>query len=214
MARNIGTLGTPRTPVDLEFTYFGATIRVHPQASDAVELDFLDAGRHVQVDQLRDIDLATLDEEQTRAAVSTLSQAVLAAHRLIKDSLRAIIHPDDFELYWKLARDNGQHIRDLMADLKSVTAAIVEAETGFPTTPPAGSPPGPDSELVKSAGGSSSAAAPASSDADKALVLLSGRPDLQEFVVLQEETDQARQEQTAAGAPKTAAERLLAASTR
>jgi hypothetical protein len=57
----------------------------------------------------------------------------------VKDSLQQLIHPEDWPTYWKLARENGQQIRDLMSDLKYITAKVVEAETGFPTRPPSGS---------------------------------------------------------------------------
>lgn len=215
MGRSIGQLGTRREPLDLDFTYFGATIRVHPHASDRVELEFLDAGRDVDFDALSGSNLAELDEAEAAKKLSTLSRALVRAHRLIKDSLREVVHPDDFDTYWRLARENGQQIVDLMADLKRITAAVVEAETGFPTTPPSASQPGPATTPAKSADGSSSEAAAALSDTDAALRLLRGRPDLQEFVVMAEEMTQAEQQQKASeksGAPMTAAEKLLAAS--
>lgn len=218
MGRSIGQLGTRREPLDLDFTYFGATVRVHPQASDTVELEFLDAGKDLDLSALEGVDLAKLDEtesEKVIAAASAVSKAVAAGYRLIKGSLRRVIHPDDFDTYWRLAVENGQQIRDLMADLKRITAAVVEAETGFPTTPPSASQPGPATTPAKSADGSSSEVAAALSDTDAALVLLRGRPDLQEFVVLAEEMVLAEEQQKAAeasGRPMTAAEKLIAAS--
>jgi hypothetical protein len=211
MGRSIGRLGVQREPVDLDFEYFGATIRVHPQASDTVELDFLDLGRDLDLTGLEDRDLKDLDDEQAMAAVTAMSRAVAAGYRLVKGSLQRVIHPDDWAAYWRLALDNGQRVNDLMRDLKAITAAVVEADTGFPTTPPSGSPDGPGSTPPRSGGGSSSAAAPPLSDADKALALLRGRPDLQEFVVLTEEKDQARlAEALAAPTGQTAAQKLLA----
>lgn len=218
MGRSIGVLGTRHEPLDLDFTYFdGVTIRVHPYASDTVELDFLEAGKGVDLEALQSIDIEELDEEEAReklaGQLNTLNRVVITGYRLVKDSLRAVIHPDDFDAYWKLAKDNGQRIRDLMADLKRITASVVEAESGFPTTPPSASQPGPASTPVRSADGSSSAVAPGSSDTDRALVLLRGRPDLQEFVVMAEETEQAKAVQKtaeAAGPPQTAAQRLIA----
>lgn len=219
MGRNIGELGTRREPLDLDFTYFGATIRVHPQASDTVELEFLDAGKDLDMSALEGVDLAKLDEaaaEEVIAAASAVSKAVTAGYRLVKGSLRRVIHPEDFDTYWKLAVENGQQIRDLMADLKFITAKVVEEETGFPSMQPSASQPGPEATPVRSADGSSSEVAAALSDTDAALRLLRGRPDLQEFVVLAEEMTQAEQQQATetAGRPMTAAEKLLAAGAR
>jgi hypothetical protein len=213
MGRNIGELGTRRAPLDLDFTYFGATIRLHPQASDTVELEFLEVGKGIDLEALRGADLAELDEAEASQTLSALGRAMMQAHRLIKDSLRQVIHPEDFDTYWKLARDNGQQIRDLMADLKRITASVVEAETGFPTTPPSASQPGPEATPARSADGSSSEVEAALSDPRMALRLLRGRPDLQEFVVEAQEAHQAKAQQAAqaSGAPRTAAEKLLAA---
>ena len=210
MARSIGDLGVRREPVDLEFRYFGSVIRVHPAASDTVELEFLDAGRDIDIDALQGKDLAELDLDEKLAAVSTIGKAVRAGYLLIKSSLQQVIHPDDWPTYWRLAHENGQRIADLMADLKRITVAVVEADTGFPTMPPSASADGPETTRQSYAGASSSAPARRSSDADKALQMLSARPDLQEFVVLQEEAEAARARQkNAAG---TAAARFAAVS--
>jgi hypothetical protein len=203
MGKNIGRLGRQREPVDLEFDYFGSTIRVHPQASDTVELEFLDVGRDMDLSLLEDKSLDDLDSDQKWAVMAEVGKAIRGGYLLVKDSLQQMIHPEDWPTYWKLARENGQQIRDLMADLKYISHVVVEAETGFPTPPPSGSAGGRETTPQKSAAGSSS-------DADRALVLLRGRPDLQEFVVLREENEKARkalQEQAASG---TAASRLLA----
>lgn len=211
MGRSIGDLGVRREPVDLEFRYFGAVIRVHPAASDTVELEFLDAGRHIDLDVLQDQDLTDLDDDQKIATIAAMGKAVRAGYLLVKGSLQQVVHPDDWDTYWRLAKANGQRIVDLLADLKRITAAVVEADTGFPTTPPSGSDGGRESTPPKSAGGSSSAAARPASDADKALAMLRLRPDLQEFVVLQQESEQARSRQLSGPDGGTAASRMLAA---
>lgn len=209
MGRSIGDLGVRREPVDLEFGYFGATIRVHPAASDTVELEFLDIGRDIDLGALQDQDLDDLDRQAE--VVAAMGRAVRAGYMLIKDSLQQLIHPDDWDAYWRLARENGQRIGDLMADLKKITTAVIEADTGFPTRPPSGSDGGHESTPPRSAAGSSSAAARPASDADQALRMLRSRPDLQEFIVLQEETTAARAAQETIPDDRTAAQRLLAA---
>jgi hypothetical protein len=210
MARSIGDLGVRREPVDLEFRYFGSVIRVHPAASDTVELEFLDAGRDIDINALQGKDLAELDLDEKLAAVSTIGKAVRAGYLLIKSSLQQVIHPDDWPTYWRLAHENGQRIADLMADLKRITVAVVEADTGFPTMPPSASADGPETTRQSYAGASSSEPARHSSDADKALQMLTSRPDLQEFIVLQEEAEAAKARQkNAAG---TAAARFAAVS--
>lgn len=203
MAKSIGSLGRRREPIDLEFDYFGTTIRVHPQASDTVELEFLDIGREIDLSLLEDKSLEELDNDQRWQVMAKMGEAIRGGYLLVKDSLRQLIHPEDWPKYWELARENGQQIRDLMADLKYITSKVVEAETGFPTQPPFGSAGGRETTPPKSAAGSSS-------DADRALAALRGRPDLQEFVLAREESLAERQK-AAQNAGGTAASRLLAA---
>jgi hypothetical protein len=202
MGKSIGSLGTKRGPVDLEFDYFGSTIRVHPQASDTVELEFLDVGRDIDLELLQDKSLEELDDDQRWAVLAEMGRAIRGGYLLVKDSLQQLIHPEDWPTYWKLARENGQQIRDLMSDLKYITAKVVEAETGFPTRLPSGSAGGPVTMPPKSA-------ADSSSDPDKALAVLRGRPDLQEFVVARQES-QAEKSAAAQRGGGTAASRLLA----
>lgn len=210
MARSIGDLGVRRAPVDLEFRYFGAVIRVHPAATDTVELEFLDVGRDIDIDLLQDTSLDDLDNDEKFAAVASIGRAIRSGYLLVKDSLRQVIHPDDWQTYWDLARANGQRISDLMADLKRITAAVVEADTGFPTMRPSDSADGRANTPPRSAAGSSSVAGRQDSDANKALRMLRGRPDLQEFVVKQQEAEAARAAQEVTATQGTAASRLLA----
>lgn len=189
MGRSIGTLGTVHEPLDLEFGYFGATIRLHPQASDTVELDFLEAGRDIDM-SVFDKPVEALGADEQLAAARHLSAAVRAVNLLLRDSLRRLIHPDDFDTYWRLAVEHRQLIRDLSADVKRLTAAVVEADTGFPTMPPSGSPDGPAATQPRSAGGSSAADVPVSSsgalprDLVNSLALDRGRPDFQASYLL------------------------------
>jgi hypothetical protein len=197
MGRSIGTLGRRRAPLDLEFDYFGSTIRVHPQASDAIELDFLDHVHDLEMEDLEKLDADNLSEAEMLEVARKLGRVTAAAYERIMGALRALVHPDDWDTYWRLGKDNRQLIKDRMADIKAITAAVVEADTGFPTGRPSGSPTGPATTPPNSAAVSSSAAAGRPSDADAALVMLRGRPDLQEFVILQEEAEAAHQREKA-----------------
>lgn len=190
MGRNIGTLGRAREALDLEFGYFGSTIRIHPQASDAVELEFLRAAEEIDISALQGVDLAQVEamgvDEQAQV-LRTLSQATRAAHQAMLTALRQLIHPDDWDTYWRLAREHGQQTRDLMADVRAITAAVVEATTDFRTGRRSASPAGPGATPPGSGAASSSPAQPGS-DLDMALALERGRPDIQEFFVMEQES--------------------------
>lgn len=113
---NIGNLGTPREENDLDFGYFGETIRVHPDASDSVATQF--AVRAQAID-----------------AKENLAAAVVAT----TDFLKALIHPEDFDRFLSTAVKNRQTNEDLL----TVAGAILEAASGFPTTQPSDSSDGP-----------------------------------------------------------------------
>lgn len=191
MGRNIGTLGQRREPLDLEFTYFDDTvIRVHPQATDEVELEFVEAGRGIDVAELEGLDLAkvdAMDPAQQERVVRALSQAAAAGYKALLSSLRRLVHPDDFEQYWKLGMANGQQIRDRMADVRAITAAVLEATTDFPSGPPSASQRGPATTPPSSEAVSSSPATRKGTDLEVSLALERGRPDIQEFYVMEAE---------------------------
>lgn len=198
MGRNIGTLGRTREPLDLEFSYFGATIRVHPQATDAVEMEFLRVGGDVDMKELEGVDLAQIDalpRDKQVKLLRAMGRRVEAAHTALMTSLRALIHPDDYDMYWRLGMEHGQQIRDRMADVRAITTAVVEATTDFPTGPLSGSPAGPATTPPASGDASPSPAPPAArgraSDLEMSLALERGRPDLQEFYVMEAEAREA-----------------------
>ncbi|MBM0275093.1 hypothetical protein [Micromonospora tarensis] len=197
MGRSIGSLGRQRDPLDLEFDYFGQTVRIHPHATDAVELEFLQAGRDIDMSALDGVDLSQVDAmaaaDQARL-VRAMGQATAAAYRAVLDALRRLIHPDDWDTYWRLGMENGQQIRDRMSDIKAITTAVVESTTDFPTGRPAASPTGPETTPPASTADSPSPA-PAS-DLEVAMALERGRPDIQEFYLMQVE-DKERAERDA-----------------
>ncbi len=213
MGRNIGTLGKARDPLDLEFTYFGSVIRVHPQATDAVELEFLQAGRDIDMSALEGVDLSKVDAvepEKLQAAIRAMGQAVAAGMLAVDTALRQLIHPEDFARYWRLGMEHGQQIRDRMADVKAITDAVVEATTDFPRGPRAGSPAGPATTGPGSGDGSPSPAGPPATELEQALALERGRPDIQEFYLMLAEDRENREREAREQAAKDR-EKLAAA---
>lgn len=195
VGRSIGRLGSDRAPLDLEFTYFeDATIRVHPYASDQVEVEFMQASDSIDWEEIRSVDLTKVDsmgpDDQVRLIV-TLTKAQQAGLKALMASLRQLVHPDDFERYWELGRAHGQQVRDRMADVRAITDAVLAETADFPTGRPGDSPPGPSPTPASSAAGSPSPVEWLPRDTERALALERGRPDIQEFFVMEMETRQA-----------------------
>jgi len=155
--KSLGTFGKDKGHIDLTFGWFGHTIRVNPGAGELELMEFLMAADQIEV-----------PDDKTELAKS------LPAMRMVFSFLERQIHPDDWQLFFDLAKTNRQDTNDLM----EVAMSIVTEVAGFPTTPPSDSPGGPPSTPQNSAAGSSSAG-PESA----ALSLLSGRPDLQAAVM-------------------------------
>lgn len=112
---SIGNLGTERDQVDLDFGYFGETIRVNPDASESVGTEFA-------------IRAQSIDEDNLAAATVATS-----------DFLRSLIHPEDFDRFLRTSVKNRQQTTDLLA----TAGAILEALSGFPTSQPSVSSDGP-----------------------------------------------------------------------
>lgn len=172
--RSIGDFGVAReSTVELTFGYFDHELRVHP---DAGELSYLDFMAQAQA----------LDEEDEADGI-----------RLTMDFLHDQIHPDDWLVFFDLAKKNRQTLEDLML----LSKAIVEATAGFPTGQPADSSPTPPSTGPKSKAASSGPGRPraprkpraitakvSKSDVNTAAAMeqlrQEGRPDLMRFVEL------------------------------
>ena len=168
MSTNIGELGTPRPPVDLSFNYFGVVIRVNESASDLDLIGFM----------LEAAGIERVDEQRGMVAISNY--------------LRGLVHPEDWDTFWRQARANRQNMEDLMV----LGQRIVEAAAGFPTQQSSGSPPGPPTTGQNSGGASSSRAssgpvartASRTTPTGQALALVpETRPDLREFYVQADE---------------------------
>lgn len=157
---SLGSLGTPRDPVDLDFVYFGQTIRVNPDATDLDVADMMAQFGHVD------------DETQTQDVMGGL-----------RDMLLQPIHPDDRDEFWRLAKANRQRMNDIMTVGKTITEAV----SGFPTGQPSDSSTGPMSTVENFEGVSFNRAdrrtlrrrKVSRPTIDRALSALDGRPDKQ-----------------------------------
>jgi hypothetical protein len=158
---DLGELGKAKDAVALTFRWFGRTIRVNPGAGELDLMDFLTEAEKVE-----------LPEDPNDVTANA------AAMQVTLDFLRRQIHPDDWSVWWDLAKTHRQTLQDLI----EVASAIINKVTGFPTTPPSDSQPGPDGTPHNSRAVSSSAAL-----TTKALGILAGRPDLQHVVLMAQE---------------------------
>lgn len=157
--RHLGELGTPRAPVDIEFGYFGETIRVHPDASDLAVAELML--------KAQDIDLGDVDIDDPESWDPQTTKVMVEAENLAMNMIRRQIHPDDWDRFWKTAKANRQNTIDLMTMIKQIAAEVAK----FPTGPSSALSAGRRKTEPKSKGGSSSQSA-------RALKLLDGRPDL------------------------------------
>lgn len=171
---SLGNFGTTRPPLDLDFGWFGATIRVNPRASDLALTEFMS---HAEGITLPDIDGFDEDNptaehlQQMAAAMNAMASVTKALQKFMRDQ----IHPDDWDTFWRLAIENGQQNSDLLALSKALASEIAEHIAGFPTGQSSASAPTPANTKPRSAAGSSSRQRQVEDDAMR---LLSGRPDL------------------------------------
>lgn len=122
MAQSLGNFGTPRDEVEADFNYFGLVVRVHPDMSDLVMVDFMER-------------LGKIDEEDVAAGMHALSQL-----------LTSVVHPDDFETFWRTAKANRQTLQDIM----EVAALVIQAAADRPTVQPSDSSGGPTHVVTSS----------------------------------------------------------------
>lgn len=141
---DLGELGVEHADVDLTFGYFGVKIRVNPTLSEFVMVEFMDQASRV-------------DENDPRAVTMT------------KDFIRALIHEDDFEEFWKIARSRRQG----STDIQKMAAKILESVSGRPTGLPSDSASGQPETIVNLKDDSY----------ERAMQAREGRPDLQLAIV-------------------------------
>lgn len=168
MAASIGSLGVKRDAVDLEFDYFGTTIRVHPDATDLAVADLMASFGEMDIE----------DEDSAKEVMGGVA-----------GFLRDNIHPDDRQKFWEIAKANRQQLKDIIDVARAITEAVTEAASDFPTGQPSDSAPTTSSTSKKSGGGTSSQARAArrraSAETSRARAVqqqamgeLDGRPDL------------------------------------
>jgi hypothetical protein len=142
---NLGSFGVERPALDdTTFDYFGTTIRVHPDLSDLTIVDMFSG----------------LTGDQT-----DLAKAI----GMIRGVAELLVHADDVETFWQLARKNRQTIQDVVEVGTQLLAVITDRPTQLPSDSSAGQPP--------------TAANSEDADFSTALTLLQGRPDLQVAVI-------------------------------
>jgi hypothetical protein len=116
-------MGTKRAPVDMDFPWFGVTIRVAPNAGNPLLLmDF--ARRAEKIDTLDDV----------------------SSMLIVLEFLQGLIHTDDLDEFMRVAVANNQQTLDLL----EVAKVIVVAVARFPTGRPSDSPDGPPNTTTKS----------------------------------------------------------------
>lgn len=136
----------PEMEVDT-FNFFGASLRINPELSDLSFVDFIEMH-------------GALDGNDPTAMVA------------IKDFLRGVVHPEDFDEFWTLSKKNRQRLDDLAP----IAMGLIEAVTGRPTEGSSDSSSGP------------SATGASSMDASYSRVIqeheAEGRSDLAEVYVI------------------------------
>lgn len=111
---SFGVIHTAPAPAEPDtFTWFGESIRV--------------------VDEVNEVELIDLMEAAERIEATDQSSMVV-----MKNGLRLMLAAEDFDKFWKLARDNRQSIEDL----SELFSLLMEAVTGRPTQQPSDSSPG------------------------------------------------------------------------
>jgi hypothetical protein len=132
---SLGSFGEPlpadqaeALDLDLDFAWYGATVRVHPYASVLDLMEFMAVA-------------GELDERDPRLVPPLV--------RLLK----AYVHPEDYPEFWRLARANHATPDVFMGIVQAVTEYVSErptvrpaASTGGPRSTPETSTPGLSSQ--------------------------------------------------------------------
>jgi hypothetical protein len=118
---SLGDFGTIKPKAADTFGWFGTEIRVNSKLTDLVLMDFAEYAQG-------------LDENSPEVM------------RFMKDQMRLVIDPDDFDAFWQGALDNGQDSNDLMTVMK----AVIETKANRPTLLPADSSAGQPRTVVTS----------------------------------------------------------------
>jgi hypothetical protein len=147
---SLGSFGKRKDRSERTFGFFDLTVRVNPTFGQLDLVDFMESARAVEQDDP-------------------------SAMALVKDVLRAAVHPDDFDAFWRVAKTEQQDVEDLMAVLHAIVEALAERPTSQPSDSSAGLP----TTAPRSSGGSDALAA-------KRRLEEQGRPDLAVAVLRRE----------------------------
>lgn len=141
---SLGSFGTPRDALDINFDYFGTMVRVNPDLSGVSLIDFMR--------EATGLDQGDPDIKAVVGAADSM--------------LHYIVHPDDFDAFWAVAKSQ----RQTLEDLTDLMQQLIEAVTEVPTERPSTSSDGPLSTEPSSSD--------VSSLPDIARFEAAGRPDL------------------------------------
>lgn len=144
-------------PEPRKLPWFGTEIRTHPLLTDTALVDLLEKS-------------GELDDRDPRAAI------------VVKQFIRDVIHPDDFDDFWKLGKAHGYST----LEFAEVAARIIEAVTGDPTQESSDSSSGQLPTATRSPGVSSKLTRTIEELEDD------GRADLAEFYLLAKEAGVSR----------------------
>lgn len=131
---DLGEMGTDRGVIDITFLWFGTTIRVNPGAGELELMEFMVMANKIDVGE-------------TTKDLAKSAEAMEAVFVFLKGQ----IHPDDWPLFFDIAKTRRQTTEDLMR----VAMAIVNRVANFPIGPSDGSGGGTPPTPEKSTDGSS-----------------------------------------------------------
>lgn len=128
--QSIGSFGSTRAPVNLGFWWCGQDpenwIRVHPNATDIDFIAFMSMASEVQVD------LTDEDRQDPARMAAALEKATGAVDTMYK-FLSGQIHPDDWDRFLRIAKENRQRVQDIMILARQITEAVSRFPTGQPS---------------------------------------------------------------------------------
>jgi hypothetical protein len=120
---HLPAMGTARAPVDMDFPWFGVSIRVAPNAGNPLLLLGF-ARRAEKIDSVDDV----------------------SSMLIVMDFLKGLVHSEDWDEFMRVAVANNQQTMDLL----EVAKVIVVEVARFPTGRQSDSPDGPPSTTTRS----------------------------------------------------------------
>lgn len=172
---SLGKFGKSNEPIeDLDFEWFGAKIRVHPDASDLGVGDGLIQSGTVDIDTPEGADMAL---------------------GIMREAMFGQIHPDDVAEFWRLAKLHRQQLRDIVQVSRDISAGVADFRSGQRSDSSATQRPAP----LRSVPGSSSVDGGRRAAVQRAaLDALPDRPDMRVALYRQAQADAAADAEAAA----------------